>query len=203
MPKVSQEYRDARRAQILRAARQCFLRDGFHQTSMQDLFAESGLSSGAVYRYFASKDEVVLAIAEDNVRDMVGLIRSMSAGRAHASLGEVLSDVLALIEERDRESGLAPMSLLVWSEVVRNPGLAERFRASITTLRHELAEVVRTHQDEGSLPETASPEATAKLLTAIASGYIQQLALFGAADVTDIAAASATLWPTDDGSSPR
>ncbi|HEY0718123.1 MAG TPA: helix-turn-helix domain-containing protein, partial [Streptosporangiaceae bacterium] len=53
MPKVTQQYRDARRDQILSAARRCFLRDGFHVTSMQDLFAESGLSSGAVYRYFA------------------------------------------------------------------------------------------------------------------------------------------------------
>ena len=65
MPKVTQQYRDARRDQILGAARRCFLRDGFHSTSMQDLFAEAGLSAGAVYRYFASKDEVIVAIAEE------------------------------------------------------------------------------------------------------------------------------------------
>ena len=43
MPKVSQQHRDARREQIMAAARRCFLRDGFHATSMQDLFAEAGL----------------------------------------------------------------------------------------------------------------------------------------------------------------
>jgi AcrR family transcriptional regulator len=47
MPRVSQQYRDSRREQILAAARRCFLRDGFHETSMQDLFAESGLSAVA------------------------------------------------------------------------------------------------------------------------------------------------------------
>jgi Bacterial regulatory proteins, tetR family len=43
VPKVSEEYRDARRSQILDAAKRCFLRDGFHETSMQDLFTEVGL----------------------------------------------------------------------------------------------------------------------------------------------------------------
>ena len=78
MPKVSQQYRDARRDQILSAARRCFLRDGFHATSMQDLFAEAGLSSGAVYRYFASKDDVIIAIAEENMRDVVEMIHGVA-----------------------------------------------------------------------------------------------------------------------------
>ena len=73
MPKVSQQHRDARREQILAAARRCFLRDGFHATSMQDLFAESGLSSGAVYSYFASKDDVIEAIAEENIRGVLSV----------------------------------------------------------------------------------------------------------------------------------
>src|SRR6516165_12628 len=75
VPKVSQQYRDARRDQILDAARRCFLRDGFHATSMQDLFAEASLSSGAFYRYFASKDDVIIAIAEDNMGGVLETIR--------------------------------------------------------------------------------------------------------------------------------
>jgi AcrR family transcriptional regulator len=206
MPKVSQEYRDARRAQIIGAARRCFLRDGFHQTSMQDLFAESGLSSGAVYRYFASKDDVVLAIAEENVRDIVALIRSLADGHPDASLGDVLGDVLGMISEKDRTDGLASMSLLVWSEIVRNPELAERLRTSVAELRHELTEVVRTYQANGSLPADAPAEAMAKVFTAIAPGYILQLALFGSQDVADVPGAAAALWPAASGAagpSPR
>ena len=52
MPKVSDAHRAARRRQILDAARRRFVRNGFHATSMQDIFAEAGLSAGAVYRYF-------------------------------------------------------------------------------------------------------------------------------------------------------
>jgi AcrR family transcriptional regulator len=71
MPRRSQEYRDARRQHILDAAKRCFVRNGFHETSMQDLFAEADLSAGAVYGYFASKDDVILAIAEENIHDVV------------------------------------------------------------------------------------------------------------------------------------
>jgi TetR/AcrR family transcriptional regulator, transcriptional repressor of aconitase len=79
MPKVTQQYRDARRDQILSAARRCFLRDGFHATSMQDLFAEAGLSAGAVYRYFASKEDMIIAIAEENMLDIVDMVHDVAA----------------------------------------------------------------------------------------------------------------------------
>jgi AcrR family transcriptional regulator len=59
--------RDEWRAHILAAARRCFVRNGFHQTSMQDLMREAATSSGAIYRYFDSKDAMILAIAEDNL----------------------------------------------------------------------------------------------------------------------------------------
>src|ERR1700758_1168029 len=73
MPKVSAQYRDERRAHILAAARRCFVRDGFHQTSMQDLVREAGMSSGAVYRYFDSKDAMILAIAEENLDEIAAI----------------------------------------------------------------------------------------------------------------------------------
>ncbi|WP_369028857.1 TetR/AcrR family transcriptional regulator, partial [Nocardia farcinica] len=63
MPRVSEEHLERRRQQILVAAQRCFSRKGFYNTSMQDVFAESGLSAGAVYRYFKSKDELVAALA--------------------------------------------------------------------------------------------------------------------------------------------
>src|SRR5215472_2739698 len=63
MPRVSDEYLEQRRQQILDAARRCFARQGFYETSMQDVFREAGLSAGAVYRYFKSKDELVQAIS--------------------------------------------------------------------------------------------------------------------------------------------
>ena len=64
MSKVSPEYLAARRAQIIETARELFSRKGLSDTSMSDLVEASGMSIGAIYRYFASKDELVAAVAE-------------------------------------------------------------------------------------------------------------------------------------------
>ena len=42
----------------------CFARQGYHATSMDDVVRESGLSVGAIYSYFASKEDLFLALAE-------------------------------------------------------------------------------------------------------------------------------------------
>src|SRR4051812_15246923 len=68
MPKVSERHAEARRRQVLDAARACFSRRGLHRTSMQDVFRESGLSPGAVYTYFFGKEEIVRAVAEEVLR---------------------------------------------------------------------------------------------------------------------------------------
>src|SRR5262245_48052330 len=77
MPRVSDDHLERRRQQILDAARRCFIRKGFHLTSMQDVFAESGLSAGAVYRYFKSKNEIIHAIATDTQGGAVSLIETL------------------------------------------------------------------------------------------------------------------------------
>src|ERR1700750_3515130 len=68
MPKISQAKRDARQQQILDAALACFSENGFHQTGMADIVRRSGLSHGAVYLYFQSKDDLIEALAVDRHR---------------------------------------------------------------------------------------------------------------------------------------
>jgi AcrR family transcriptional regulator len=60
------ELADRRRRQIMDAAIACFRKRGFHQATMAEICAEAGISAGALYRYFASKAEIIGAIAEDS-----------------------------------------------------------------------------------------------------------------------------------------
>src|SRR5438876_9881667 len=82
MPRVSDRHLAARRQQILEAARACFLRKGFHATSIQDVIAEAGLSVGAVYRYFPSKTELIAAIVEQVVSEIEGVLGKVAADDA-------------------------------------------------------------------------------------------------------------------------
>ncbi len=195
MPRVSQQHRDARRDQILSAARRCFLRDGFHATSMQDLFAESGLSAGAVYRYFASKDDVILAIAEDNMHEVLALINQVATADPGRSVGEVVADALALIQAKHEADGVGGTAVLVWSEALRNPELAAKLRALLAGMLDDFTRLAADHQRAGDLPGGVAAGAIARTLVAIMAGSILQLTILGPDAVSDIADAVRALWP--------
>jgi len=59
-PDVSEE----RRSQIIESAIKVFAREGFANTRMEDVAAETGLSKGLLYFYFKSKEEIISAIAD-------------------------------------------------------------------------------------------------------------------------------------------
>jgi AcrR family transcriptional regulator len=202
VPKVSQQHRNARRDQILSAARRCFLRDGFHATSMQDLFAEAGLSAGAVYRYFASKDEVILAIAEDNMREVLAMINEVATADPGRSLGEVMAGVLAQVQAKDEADGVGGMAILVWSEALRNPALAARLQLLLAGMHKDFTRLAADHQRAGELPGGAPAEAIARLLVALMAGSILQLTILGPDAVSDVGAAARALWPRPASSRP-
>ena len=64
MPKLKPDIQRARREHILDAAEQCFARSGFHRTTMHDICKEAGVSAGALYVYFDSKEALIAGIAE-------------------------------------------------------------------------------------------------------------------------------------------
>ncbi len=195
MPKVTQKYLDDRREQILSAARRCFLRDGFHSTSMQDLFAEAGLSSGAVYRYFSGKDDMIIAIAAENMQDVLAMTHTVATEQPGRSVGVVIGDLLAMVRAKHDEEGLGGLAVLVWAEALRNPSLAAQFGQLLVRMRADLADVVRAHQDVGDLPTDVPAEALAALLVSIVPGYILQLALLGPDAVDGTGDAARALWP--------
>ncbi|MET7354068.1 TetR/AcrR family transcriptional regulator [Streptomyces mirabilis] len=196
MPKVTQQHMDARREQILDAARRCFLRDGFHSTSMQDLFAEAGLSSGAVYRHFTSKDEMILAIAEENMRDVLDITLAVATNRQGQSMGAVLAELLDVIRAKSVEGqDVAGLAVLVWGEAMRNRSLARKLDHLLGRIRANLITLVHDHQESGVLPTNATAEGIASTMLSILPGYILQVALLNPPVVAEVPDAVRALWP--------
>jgi TetR/AcrR family transcriptional regulator, transcriptional repressor of aconitase len=194
MPKVSERYRDARREQILDAARRCFLRNGFHETSMQDVFAEAGLSSGAFYRYFASKDELIIAIAENNFRDILAALGAL-AQEGDGSLGDAIAGAVDLIDAKHADKGIGSIAVQVWAESLRNPVLAEKFANLLRQLYSEVTEAVRHHQAAGALPANVSAQSLASVLVGTVPGHVVQLVLLGPDATAGSSDAVRALWP--------
>lgn len=165
MPKVSEEHLAARRRQILDAALACFSRTGFHQTSMQAIFAESGLSPGAVYRYFKGKEEIVQAIAMETLGGLAAALEAGPPGRPDELMGRML-DMIEAVELRDQRLRLA---LQVWGEAMVNPRLAGFVRKAIDGLRERIAAEL----------DCPDPDATARVLVALAQGSVVQRDLYG------------------------
>jgi AcrR family transcriptional regulator len=174
VPRVSQRHRDARRQQIVDAARRCFTRNGFHATSMQDIFAEAGLSSGAVYGYFASKEDLVATIADEVIDEVTSAFDAVLGSEAPPPPpDEVLSRMFELLDRPD----VAKLAVQVWGEALRNPALGERFATRYGALRERLTRLAEVYQRRGVFGGDATAEDIARVLTALGPAFLFQRAL--------------------------
>lgn len=178
MPRVSDQHLADRRRQILDAGRICFTRNGFHATTMHDVIAEAGLSVGAVYRYFKSKEELVAAIAEQVVDEITARVGEVVAQEPPPPLDQILERVVAVMEPQLGPEGTFRVALQLWSEALRNPALGELVTTLYTRLRAQfIAYAQRMHPD-------ADPVAVASVMVSIVQGFALQRVLTGQPDIS-------------------
>lgn len=182
MPRVSDEHLAARREQILDAARRCFLRNGFHVTSMQDVIAEAGLSVGAVYRYFKSKNEIVTAIASQTVATIHQEFATIVAHRPAYPLVEAMDRALTIAHAQTGPDGMFRLALQVWAEAVRDPELAATISDWYDQARDTFTDLARQARDRGELPADADLTGTGTVLFGMLPGYAVQRLLTGQPD---------------------
>ncbi|XVU27935.1 TetR/AcrR family transcriptional regulator [Actinoplanes sp. CA-054009] len=179
MPRVSEQYRADRRAEILAAAARLFAADGFHSTSMADIISESGLSAGAVYRYFRSKDEIIGSVSEIALSTADEIFRVLLADGAtpspeqavHASI-EAISG--RLMNDTTLGTDITRIGIQVWAEALRNPELATRVNLVYRGLREHFAEVARRWQAAGHLPADVVPEQVGAAMLGLVQGFVLQ-----------------------------
>src|SRR5580692_10408339 len=83
--------RQASRTAILDAARRVAARDGARDLSLRGVAAEAGFAPAALYGYFRNKDELLLALAAD---DLTSLARAMKGSGGLAAAGAAALDLL-------------------------------------------------------------------------------------------------------------
>lgn len=136
MPKVSAAYLAARRDQILAAAARRFATAGFHRTSMQDVIDEAGLSPGAVYRYFRSKDELIEAISIEAMAHIASVVREALA--SDEPLADLVAGLPGAFDALGRTDERSRLAVQAWSEGLRNADLAESMREGMDAVRSAL-----------------------------------------------------------------
>ncbi|WP_433801455.1 TetR/AcrR family transcriptional regulator [Actinomycetospora sp. CA-084318] len=207
MPRITDERREENRRRILDAARRCFARDGFHQTSMPDIAREAGLSTGAFYRYYPSKDDVVLEVAGQAFSILAGRLDEAVTGDAAPTVADLVTAVVGTFgAERVRVPDgsdidldeLVRCGVQAWGEATRPGALQDRVQRGFGGLRDRVTTGLRRGQEAGLVPVALTPESGAHVVMAVIPGFVMQRAVFGYRDVDGFVAAVHTLLGAPD-----
>jgi AcrR family transcriptional regulator len=182
MPRVSDDHLERRRKQILDAARTCFIRKGFHLTSMQDVFAESGLSAGAVYRYFKSKNEIIHAIATEKLGGAIVVLEEILKEDPLPPLEEIVERFATYAQSVLDDDGALRVAPYVWAEALHDPEYHGFVTQLLGGLRSWWAVLATRMRDEGRLAADADPQAMASTLVCLLPGFVLQRLLLGDVD---------------------
>jgi AcrR family transcriptional regulator len=173
MPKISAATRANRRNHVLVCAWKCFSRQGFHATSMDDVISETGMSSGSVYRYFRSKDELIDEAARESLSRAYLMLTELTSRDPVPSPHEALA---AMLEASSRSTAadydLTKIAMTAWAEALRRPAMhefAHHFYAKVTGAFTVLAQ---RWNSAGLLPAQTDPAAIASLFVTLMPGLI-------------------------------
>ena len=171
VPDAAQDAPQDRRARILDAAERCFVRAGFHRTTMQDVAAEASMSPGNLYRYFPSKDAIVAGLAE---RDRARVMTDFSQlGEAEDFIAGVAALARKQFADEPREQ--AVLCLEIWAEATRNPAFTDLTDGFDRDVLGRLTFLFRQAQERGAIAPEVDPEALATVIATFANGlYVRR-----------------------------
>jgi AcrR family transcriptional regulator len=162
------------RERLLEAAAKVFAERGYQAASVDEIAAAAGLSKGAVYWNFDSKDELFLALLEERIdrqiEETAEILRSAPTDRPIDP--DVANRWEALL---GRERELMLLSQEHWARAARDPELRVRYLERQTRLRDVLADGLRARVRRTGAPSFSTPaEDVATAYLALATGLALQ-----------------------------
>jgi AcrR family transcriptional regulator len=156
------------RERLLDAAQTVFARRGFLAASLDEIAEEAGLTKGAVYSNFDSKEDLFQAVLDDRYNDrtmrIADLVDSTASFDAQAAEGARM-----LLDYFDEERIMTLLTFEFEIYAIRNPEFAPKSRAHSRELRQAVSELISQHtKDWGRL--SLSPEELAIAYIALSNG---------------------------------
>lgn len=169
MPKLRPETRVERHKELIAAAWRCAARGGFRDLTVDEVCAEAGVSKGAFYGYFEQKQDLLMALLEDDAADVDRELERITraSGSGVERVRRLARSMLALGEDAARVQVRGDL----WSELLTEELVRERL-AQVTQRRRDL---VRGWIEEAiACGEVASipANALASILLALADGLM-------------------------------
>lgn len=162
---------------------------------MQDVFAESGLSAGAVYRYFKSKDELVIALASTAAGDIRSRMSETIERDPLPTPAELLAPMTEWIEAQSGPEGRLRLAPQAWSLALIDEHATEPVRQTMQSVREIWRRYAERMREAGWLPADADLDAVAAALFGLLPGFVLQHLIIGAMDREQFLRGVATLFP--------
>jgi len=167
------------------------------------IIARSGLSTGAVYRYFKGKDDLIRAAVTAAASEIGAAVAPILAGPEPVLPSRLIEELLAAwVGYAHSGVGAAagvdrmPVALHGWSYAQTDPEVKATLQASLQGFRERCLPIIKQWQTDGVISASVEPEAMAQLILSIGLGFVAQRSLTGDADVQAHADALAALTTT-------
>jgi AcrR family transcriptional regulator len=127
---------------LLDAAATVFARHGVHEASVEQIAAEAGFTTGAVYSNFTGKEDLFLSLLERQTADEVRKYDEIFAG-AQTLDQQARGGADAWMRELQHEPELFLLSMEFWARAVRDPELRTRYAANFAAFRQAFGRMVQ------------------------------------------------------------
>ena len=172
MPKLKPEELASRRQEIIEGARTCFLRNGFHKTTTDEICREASITPGGLYHYFSGKDQIISAVIEQSTKDLLGTLHATTeeAENTRSAFQRASAFFIEQMQDPERDN-VARLDIEIWAETLKNEKLAELNRESWALRREWLENLIKRGVQEGVYnSERADPRGLSSLFMAILIG---------------------------------
>jgi AcrR family transcriptional regulator len=164
------------RARLLKAAGTVFAERGYDRASLDDVAVAAGLTKGAVYSSFASKEELFYALMRERIRERLELVTK--AVERQATVRDITRDAGgALAELNSSQAEWHLLFIEFWARAVRDPDLRNEFARERRSARGLIASLLQEQAAEANVELPAPAEQLAIGVLALANGIaIEHLA---------------------------
>ena len=173
MPKLTKDQQTERRARILDAAERSFSRAGFRGATMQDICREAGVSPGALYTWFDSKEAIVGGIVARNRDEALANFAPMAQARDFIE-GMAATLAQAVLNQPREKSVLC---LEVAAEATRNPAVAEMMARFDESVSASLADIIERAISAGQIAPALPVSDIVASMKALAEGLFWRRAV--------------------------
>lgn len=178
MPKLTDAQQGERRAHILDAAERCFSRAGFHGATMQDICKEAGVSPGAVYTWFDSKEALIGGITSRNRDEVLASFGSM--GHADDFIAGMAATLEECVLNRPREKSV--LCLEIAAEATRNQSVAQMMAKFDEAVSASLKDIMERAIEAGQISPALPLKDLVAAMNVIAEGMFWRRAVDPAFD---------------------